>query len=551
MFVSKIFYYRYAGLIAAGMLASCLPGHAADHLPVYKARPGPQAALPFSWTGFYVGGHFAGASGGKGWADPTDTFANSSFPTRGPVDGILGGAQVGYNYQIGALVAGVAGEFSWGKLDGNANCGQNGSALVCNSETSSMATVTGRLGYAWHRTLFYAKGGIAWSRDKYYAASPSINALVWQNSEIRAGWIVGGGIEYALSHNWSIFGEYDYIKFGAKTIDLKNAAGDFPATIDTRLHVGKIGLNYKFAAFDGAGAAHAEAAGAFARAPAPLASDSQLDVGARYWFSSGKSESNLYDNVNQSQHNSTLIYKSLLAHSGEAFGRFEHISGTFVKGYLGAGLIPGGKLNDEDYPPLSTPYSNTEHDQRNGSLFYGNLDLGYTFFKRPNAKVGAFVGYHYFKDRLHAYGCTQVAPGGDACPSTQSSPALGLSETEQWQSVRVGLSGEIMLTDRLTLSGEAAYLPYVLFNGADNHWFRPNINPLPQIAYQKNYGVQLEAILSYLLTDRFSVGIGGRYWFMQAQGHTQFPDGVPASPEHYTTQRYGVFVQTSYKLAGP
>ncbi len=107
-----------------------------------------------------------------------------------------------------------------------------------------------------------------------------------------------------------------------------------------------------------------------------------------------------------------------------------------------------------------------------------------------------------------------------------------------------------MLTDRLVLAVDAAYLPYVWFDGYDNHWFRPEINPLPQIAHRKNYGVQLEAVLSYLVTDRLSIGVGGRYWFMQAQGETMFPGQDVASPEHYMTQRYGVFVQTSYKIDG-
>ena len=53
---------------------------------------------------------------------------------------------------------------------------------------------------------------------------------------------------------------------------------------------------------------------------------------------------------------SRLTYTNLQAHSGEAFGRLEHLSGFFIKGFAGGGAITGGNLQDEDFPPVTFPY---------------------------------------------------------------------------------------------------------------------------------------------------------------------------------------------------
>src|SRR6266851_162887 len=73
--------------------------------------------------------------------------------------------------------------------------------------------------------------------------------------------------------------------------------------------------------------------------------------GARYFPSSGKTRINLYDAPPGNILVSRLTYSNLTAHSGEIFGKVEHLSGFFMKGYVGGGLVPGGKLQDEDFFP--------------------------------------------------------------------------------------------------------------------------------------------------------------------------------------------------------
>ena len=66
-----------------------------------------------------------------------------------------------------------------------------------------------------------------------------------------------------------------------------------------------------------------------------------------------------------------------------------------------------------------------------------------------------------------------------------------------------------MIADRFKLGAYVAYLPYVTFNGTDNHVLRDLRSPESGMGRGR-----LEGILSYLVTDQFSLGVGGRYWAM-------------------------------------
>jgi hypothetical protein len=177
---------------------------------------------------------------------------------------------------------------------------------------------------------------------------------------------------------------------------------------------------------------------------------------------------------------------------------------------------------------------------------YAGLDAGYNFINLPADKVAAYVGYRYFQERVNGFGCTQVAAGTVCNPPVISTAFLGLSETETWRGVAVGLNGQMTLWNGLRLEVDAAYLPYVNRAGIDNHWFRTDINPLIEPGY--GWGAQVEAILSYAITDKLNVGVGGRYWaFHTTNASTQFPGAPLPSPMTFYTERYGGFLQMSYK----
>ncbi len=109
-----------------------------------------------------------------------------------------------------------------------------------------------------------------------------------------------------------------------------------------------------------------------------------------------------------------------------------------------------------------------------------------------------------------------------------------------------------MLLDRLKLSADVAYLPYTKFVGRDDHLLRAHSTWFDQQGTGR--GVQLESILSYLVTDNFSIGVGARYWAMWTTSGTFTCTGcgdvgVTIGPDagKFNTERYGMFVQAGYK----
>lgn len=224
------------GILA--VLAGATAAAAAD-MPV-KARPVP--APVHQWTGFYLGGHL-----GYGWgtADLFDPAANSSVRTS--VDGILGGAQIGYNYQTGAWVFGVEADLSLTDIAGNTRVvAANGDVSTSNPRLRWTSLVTGRIGYVWGPALLYVKGGAAFAKFHYYADDITNGTTAATNIN-RTGWTVGGGLEYALNSAWSVRGEYDYLDFNRKNFGLVDSTGT-PATLALTqpLHEVRFGLNYRF-----------------------------------------------------------------------------------------------------------------------------------------------------------------------------------------------------------------------------------------------------------------------------------------------------------------
>ena len=282
--------------------------------------------------------------------------------------------------------------------------------------------------------------------------------------------------------------------------------------------------------------------------PAPPLSRPWIwEVGGRYWYSTGKSSLDLFDTTGALLV-SRLTYDGLTAHSGELFFRGQHNSGFFVKGYVGGGSITGGALTDEDFPPVVVPYSNTTSSQSGGSLTMADIDVGVVFWKAKGNQLGAFVGYHYWRESYDASGCRQNATSTICVPTIPTSVAV-ISQENQWRSVRLGLIGDLLLTDRLTLTGEAAYV-WTRLDGTDHHLLRPSINPLPEDG--SGNGVMLEAVLKYQLTDMLNIGVGGRYWKLgQTDGTAHFdqtPGGGLAQVIKWDIERYGVFLQGSLKL---
>lgn len=211
--------------VAADIPAARMPAKAPVMAPLYN------------WTGFYIGGHIGG-----GWAD-IDATSNTGVAWGSTSSAFIGGAQMGYNWQISQFVLGIEGDFSWtdgSKTSGFATLG--GVPLQLRGDWDWTATIAGRFGYAADRVLFYGKLGAGWSRTSARLQTAG-GAVVATNDNTNVGLLVGGGIEYAFTQNWTGKLEYNYLALGDRTFA---GPGGTIITADPDVHMFKAGVNYKF-----------------------------------------------------------------------------------------------------------------------------------------------------------------------------------------------------------------------------------------------------------------------------------------------------------------
>ncbi len=272
----------------------------------------------------------------------------------------------------------------------------------------------------------------------------------------------------------------------------------------------------------------------------PVTSAFVLEGGVRYWFNKGGNRYDYFADESTTTRVSRLDYASLKSHSGELFFRADArrglIRNMFLKGYLGGGGIRGGKLYDEDFPPVTDLYSKTVSDSA-GKLRYASIDLGYNIYTDAWFRLGAFVGFHTWFEKVDARGCAQTAFSPVCMPPLPNSLRL-ITERNRWNSFRIGAVVDVNVTDRLKWTSEIA-LTSTSQRAQDTHYFTFGNDP----AKGNGGGFQAETALKYQLTDRFEIGVGARWW----RDATHSVDAYGQLLK-YRTDRYGVFGQVSYRL---
>jgi outer membrane immunogenic protein len=280
-------HFRQAAIAAVCVLAFAQISLAAD-LP----RKAPAAALPppvSNWTGFYVGANIGG-----GWGHESVDYAaldpltaglfgiiNNGAPPSASVksSGVLGGLQLGYNWQIGpAWLVGVEADIDWSGVKGSAATG--GAILGITPFTNTvetkvkwLGTARGRLGYFPAANLLaFVTGGFAYGEVEHtgtyttngpgfgqvppfgFQCTPNIPCFAAASSNTAFGWTVGGGLEYALAQNWTVRGEYLYVSLASKSVTETATALNnqpLPSTFAanfgrTNLNIARVAFNYRF-----------------------------------------------------------------------------------------------------------------------------------------------------------------------------------------------------------------------------------------------------------------------------------------------------------------
>jgi outer membrane immunogenic protein len=188
---------KRVALALIAVAASALPSLAAD-MPVRRMErmemmpvKGP-AVLPFNWGGWYGGVNLGG-----GWADDN-------------VDGILGGVQMGYNWQMGQIVFGVETDLQGTGMSGNRRRGVGGGVVLReNQDLDWFGTTRARVGYAvWDRWLPYFTVGLAYGTRHVSGNATGAAAGRYNSDDTGIGFAIGAGVDYAINQWWSARLEY-------------------------------------------------------------------------------------------------------------------------------------------------------------------------------------------------------------------------------------------------------------------------------------------------------------------------------------------------------
>lgn len=247
-------------LALCGFAFTAMPAQAADMgVPgrtYYPASPPPPAI--YDWTGIYVGGHIGGGmlvDSVSQNGTSTGGFGLASTGNLRPA-GVIGGLQVGANYEFAPWVVGIEGTWTDSAIEGNtlipcagpclAGAATNITQERFTSQAQWFAALTGRAGYAANDWLFYAKAGGAWMRVRYtedILTGGGVTAATQNLNDNRTGFTVGAGIELGLVENISAKVEYDFYDFGSKNY---NFASITPVAVKSDIHTLTVGLNYRF-----------------------------------------------------------------------------------------------------------------------------------------------------------------------------------------------------------------------------------------------------------------------------------------------------------------
>ena len=219
-----------ASLIATGALAADLPVKTYTKAPVY-VDPG------FDWTGFYIGGNI-----GYSWGQSRDTSTITNgagtvlftSTDKTSLNGVVGGGQLGYNWQMQRMVVGLEADIQGTDEKGSRSftCPTGictpaigfplalvipGPAVpvTLNQKIDWFGTVRGRIGYLVDpKVLLYATGGLAYGEVDSSATIGLVPTGFGTVSNTHVGYTVGAGIEGVIGGNWTAKLEYLYVDLG-------------------------------------------------------------------------------------------------------------------------------------------------------------------------------------------------------------------------------------------------------------------------------------------------------------------------------------------------
>ena len=272
------------------MSSEAAAARAAD-LPTKAPPPAPPPIPAHTWTGFYVGGNVGGAWGNRDVAYVLDPFSVNVFdtppqPASFRTSGVIGGLQVGYNWQVHRnWLIGQESDFNWSNMKGSGSspaAAQFGLAppisfvATADEHIRWFGTFRGRLGYLpTDNLLAYVTGGFAYGTVERggtltrttggtlvvgggagfgIQCTGGVPCYAGSSNDVATGWTLGGGLEYAFWQNWTLKAEYLYVSLDGQSFTetaTNPPPGTLPASLNANFsrptfNLARVGMNYRF-----------------------------------------------------------------------------------------------------------------------------------------------------------------------------------------------------------------------------------------------------------------------------------------------------------------
>ncbi len=219
-----------SALITIVLATNSASAHATDLPPRMLAKAPPPVITPiaYSWSGLYIGGHL-GYFWGRTRVEDNGVVAERNART----EGVIGGAMIGYNWQLGPAVFGVEGDVAWTKAHGTGTLPGEGEDVLIPVITRGpnsydlhwTSRARGRIGYAFQNLLVFAAGGLAVADLTFTEGTITTTFVPGPSGGGKYfGWSVGGGVEWGITPNLVSRVEYFYDNYAHK--DYVGVLGD-------------------------------------------------------------------------------------------------------------------------------------------------------------------------------------------------------------------------------------------------------------------------------------------------------------------------------------
>jgi hypothetical protein len=261
-----------------------------------------------------------------------------------------------------------------------------------------------------------------------------------------------------------------------------------------------------------------------------------VELGARYWYSMGAHDMTVAGESYSSRDTSHIL-EGVLRIEETATGWY----GKAIGGYSAV-------ISNDFTTPSGSGHLNS------GEIRYWGGDVGWRALGNETLSSGGFVGYQYWNDSPDMGRATFMTStgGGDSVPNKI-----------EYHMLRAGLTTKANLGDLFEIEAEVAAVPYTLVQGTYGAFELPGGVLYDTLGSPGSisgwlYGASAEVMARFRPDKNWSIGVGGRAWYLTGEADFTFTNrdsGAPGTSVNYITKtqqfstfRYGLLGEVSYKF---